>query len=526
MSLELLDFIVIGLYLAGVVGLGFWFVRTSGTTSEFMVAGGSIPGWAVGLSVFGTFLSSNTFVAYPGKAYASNWNALAFSFSLPIAAFIAARYFVPFYRKSGGVSAYEHLEARFGSWARIYGVLCYLLTQVVRMGAIFVAVSLVLTQLTGWPQFTIILVAGVLITLYTTLGGIEAVIWTDVVQSLVLGIGAILLLVLLLVGMPEGPSQAIQIAWENDKFSLGDFGASLAAATFWVTLSYGVFENMRNFGIDQNYVQRYHAARTDAEASRSLWFGTLLYVPISVVFFMIGSALFAYYETHPESLADVRSDVAKTRLLGGTDPVTQEAIAELAPRLNSDEIGDRVLPHFIGTSLPAGLRGLLIAAIFAAAMSSIDTSLNSSATVLLIDVYRRHLRSDCGERESMYVLYSATALMGAIAMGIAIALIGVQSVLDAYWTLSSILAGGLLGLFLLGLISRRAGQPAAFAGVVAGIAAVLWMTLPKLEQWGLPAVPASLHVPLHSTLALVIGTMVVFVVGIMVARMREFRERE
>ncbi len=518
MSLEILDFLVIGLYLAGVIGLGLWFVRTSGTTSEFMVAGGSIPGWAVGLSVFGTFLSSNTFIAYPGKAYASNWNALAFSFSLPIAAWIAAKYFVPFYRTHGGVSAYEHLEARFGSWARVYGVVCYLLTQVVRMGVIFVAVSLVIAQLTGWPQLAIILVAGGLITFYTTLGGIEAVIWTDVVQSVVLGLGAILLLVLLLAGMPDGPGQAVAIAWQNDKFSLGDFSTSLVAATFWVTLTYGVFENMRNFGIDQNYVQRYHTARSQREAARSLWFGTLLYVPMSVVFFMIGSALFAYYESHPESLADVRSDVATTKLIADKELVNKQTIAARAATLTSADIGDRVLPHFIGTRLPAGLRGLLIAAIFAAAMSSIDTSLNSSSTVILIDIYKRHIRPDAGERESMVVLYTATTLMGVIAMGVAIALIGVKSVLDAYWTLASILAGGLLGLFLLGLISRRAGQPAAVAGVVAGIAAVLWMTLPNLEQFGVPALPDALQVPLHATLALVVGTMTVFLVGLLVAR--------
>jgi SSS family solute:Na+ symporter len=520
MSLEFFDFVVIGLYLAGVIGLSLWFARTNDTASEFMVASGSVPWWAVGLSIFGTFLSSNTFIAYPGKAYASNWNALAFSLSLPIAAAIAARYFVPFYRQAGGISAYEHLEERFGSWARVYGVVCYLLTQIVRMGAMFVAIALVLAQLTGWPQITIILVAGVLITFYTTIGGIEAVIWTDVAQAIVLGIGAVGLLVLLLVGMPEGPGQAVEIAWANDKFSLGDFGTSLVAATFWVTLSYGVFENLRNFGIDQNYVQRYHAARTQHDAARSLWLGMLLYVPVSVLFFMIGSALFAYYQVHPDSLAAVQSDVARTQLASEREPTTPEAVATRAASLTPADIGDRVLPHFIATRLPAGIRGLLIAAIFAAAMSSIDTSLNSSATVILIDIYKRLFRPHCSNRESMIVLYTATALMGAVAMSVAIALIGVQSVLDAYWTLSSILAGGLLGLFLLGMISRHAERPAAVAGVVAGIAVVLWMTLPKLTQFGLPAIPTVLQVPLHATLTLVVGTMTVLMVGMVVARWR------
>ena len=257
-----------------------------------MIAGGRIPGWAVGLSIFGTFLSSNTFLGVPGKAYSSNWNALVFSFSLPIAAWIASRWFVPFFRSIGSVSAYEHLEQRYGRWARVYAVICYLLTQVARMGTIMFGVSLGLQALTGWPIHWIIIVAGILITFYTLIGGIEAVIWTDVVQAIVLMVGAVVVLVLLWVETPGGVSGSFETAIANDKLSLGSWSADLTESTVWIVLAFGVFINLGNFGVDQNFVQRYQTAKSEPEARRAVWFGALLYVPISLLFFMIGSALF------------------------------------------------------------------------------------------------------------------------------------------------------------------------------------------------------------------------------------------
>ncbi len=148
--LPVADLVVLAVYLAAVVGFGCWFVRKSGSTAQFMAGGGALPGWAVGLSIFGTYLSSNTFIGVPGKAYASNWNAFVFSLSLPVAAWLAVRYFVPFYRNAGEISAYHHFEKRFGAWARTYAVICYLLTQFARMGSILFGVSLALALLTGW----------------------------------------------------------------------------------------------------------------------------------------------------------------------------------------------------------------------------------------------------------------------------------------------------------------------------------------------------------------------------------------
>jgi SSS family solute:Na+ symporter len=512
--LPVVDLVVLIAYVAAVVLLGCWFVRKSASTSEFMAAGGALPGWAVGLSIFGTYLSSNTFLGVPGKAYGENWNAFVFSLSLPVAAWIAVRFFVPFYRRSGEISAYHHLEHRFGPWARTYAVMCYLLTQFARTGSILFGVSLALAALTGWGQLPIILTAGILITLYTVLGGIEAVIWTDVVQSLVLMVGAVLVLLLLLTGMPQGPAQAMTLAASHDKFSLGSFDLDLTTSTFWVVLFYGLFINLSNFGIDQSFVQRYHTARNERQARRSVWLGALLYLPISLLFFLIGTACFSYYQTHPEMLAEVRESVADEKLKNQGTPATPQAIASLANQLTDADLGDKVLPHFIVNRLPVGVTGLLIAAIFAAAMSSIDTSLNSSATVILSDLYLRYVRPQASERESMIVLYAATVLMGAAGTMIAIAMIGVKSVLDAWWLLSGIFAGGLLGLFLLGVVSRRANQPAAATAVLIGLVVIAWMSLPALVD-----VPSALRNPLHGNMTIVVGTLTIFLVGLVTSEL-------
>lgn len=519
--LPTVDLAVLLIYLAGVVFFGCWFVRKSNSTAEFTAAGRSLPGWAVGLSIFGTYLSSNTFIGVPGKAFGSNWNAFVFSLSLPIAALIAVRYFVPFYRRSGEISAYHHLEKRFGPWARAYVMILYLLVQMSRVAVILFGVALAMQPLTGWPMPVIIIGAGVLITVYTVMGGIEAVIWTDVVQSIVLTVGAVVVLVVLLMGMPEGPVQAIEIAAEKDKFSLGSFGPSLAESTFWVVLLFGLFENIKNFGIDQSFVQRYHTAKDDRAARKSVWLGALLYVPVSLMFFSIGTAAFSYYQTHPDELQQIRQvtakDILQSEQTTASVVISEADIAEKAASLTDKEIGDKVLPHFIVNALPPGLAGLLIAAIFAAAMSSIDTSLNSSATIIYSDIWKRYVNPEISERSSMRVLYTTTIIFGLIGTAAALAMIGVKSVLDIWWTLSGAFAGGMVGLFLLGLIVKRAGNTAAKIAVTIGTGIMLWMTFsPKLDDsyvW--------VRSPFHGFMTIIIGTLSIFLIGLLLARFSE-----
>ncbi len=449
-----------------------------------MAAERRVPGWAVGLSIFGTYVSSISFLALPSKAFASNWNAFVFSLSIPLTTWIAVKYFVPFYRRAGALSSYQHLEYRFGPWARTYSVLCYLLTQLARMGTIMYLLALVLAPMTGWSVAGLILITGVVVILYTLVGGMAAVIWTDVVQSLVFIAGALACVTLLLWGMPQGPAQLFGIASTHDKFSFGSFGGDLSLPTFWVVLAYGVFINLQNFGIDQSYVQRYQTARTEADAARSVWLGALLYIPISAVFFFIGTGLYAFYAARPDLL-----------------PQALKATP------------DAVFPHFIACQLPVGLRGLVIAAIFAAAQSTLSSSVNCSATLLHCDIYKRYFRPGAGERESMWVLWAASMAVGAAGVGMALAMMHIRQALDAWWDLAGIFSGGMLGLFILGLISRRATNAAAACGVSVGVLIIAWMSLsPRLSgNW------AWARSPFHSFLVIVFGTSSILLVGLLIS---------
>ena len=221
------------------------------------------------------------------------------------------------------------------------------------MGTILFLVALALERLTAWDIRAIIVITGILVTFYTVMGGIEAVIWTDAIQSIVLTVGAIACGLILLFDMPGGPGELIALGAGHQKFSMGPYDLSFVSQSFWLVLIYGLVINLQNFGIDQSYVQRYQTARSLPEARRSVWIGALIYVPVSVLFLFIGSALFAYYTAQPDLLPAA---------------------------LQGEAMADKVFPHFIVTELPPGVTGLLIAALFAAAMSSVDTSINSSAT--------------------------------------------------------------------------------------------------------------------------------------------------
>lgn len=490
-ALHPLDGTILVAYLLGMVGIGVWFSRKARSGSDaFMAAGRSLPGWAVGLSIFGTFVSSISFLANPGKSYSANWNPFVFGLSLPLAAWFAARWFVPHYRAAGHVSAYEHLEARFGPWARTYAVVCYLLTQMARMGTILYLVALAVSPLIDMDVKVIILVTGVLVTAYTLLGGIEAVIWTDAIQSVVLTVGALLTCILLVNGMPEGFGQIVRIGAAEGKWSLGDFsslGLTLAQPTFWLVLVYGLFINLQNFGIDQSYVQRYITAKSEQDARRSVWLGALLYLPISALLFFVGTALYAYYQVHPGLLP--------------------------AEGLKADA----VFPHFISTGLPVGVTGLLLAAILAAAMSSVDSSLNSSASLILCDIYKRYIRPDADEKASMRVLTISTLAWGVVGTLMALLMIRAKSALDTWWNYAGLFSGGMLGLFLLGFISRKANNLTAALSTAFGVLVIAWLALSPGQMW--PQALDGLRSPFHSHLTIVFGTSAILLGGLLLTRL-------
>lgn len=515
-GLPILDLAIIVIYLIGMILVGVYFSRKNKNSEQFTKASGLIPGWAIGLSIYATFLSSNTFLGVPGKAFGTNWNAFVFSISMPLAAWIAAKYFVPFYRTTGEISAYTHLENRFGPWARAYAVVCFLLTQLARMGSIFFGIALSLQALTGYSMQIIMIVMGICIIIYTVLGGMEAVIWTEVVQAVVKTFGALLILYLVITNLPGGVDKVIAIGKADNKFSLGSFSPDFMSSSFWVVLLYGFFINLNNFGMDQNYVQRYHTASSSKAASKSIWLCVWLYIPASLLFFVIGSALYAYYQVHPELIEGIKHQVAVERL-----PISASAaeVLKLQNALQPADYGDKIMPHFMVTKIPVGLVGLIVSAILSAAMSTISSGMNSSATVFTVDIYRRYFKKDISEKQNLSVLHIATVVFGLLGMITGIAMIGVKSILDVWWELSGIFAAGMLGLFLLGIISRQTKNHEAITATIIGILVIIWMTFSHL----LPAQFEQFRNPLHKNMIIVVGTLTIFLTGIILTKFKRLQ---
>jgi SSS family solute:Na+ symporter len=346
------------------------------------------------------------------------------------------------------------------------------------------------------------------------MGGIEAVIWTEVVQGIIKTLGALLIIYLIIKGMPGGISKIVEIGKEDHKFSLGSFSPDLTTSTFWVILLYGFFINLNNFGIDQNYVQRYHAAKSSRGAASSLWLCVWLYVPASFLFFVIGSCLYAYYDVHPDLLIAVKEQAARERL-GLT--ATAGEINALASSLQPADYGDKVMPHFMVTSIPTGLVGLIVSAILSAAMSTISSGMNASATVFTEDIYKRYFNRSATDKQKMKILYAGTVVFGLLGMGTGIVMIGSKSILDIWWELSGIFAAGMLGIFLLGMISKHTGNQQALIAAIIGILVIMWLSLSPL----LPAQYAGLKNPVHKNLTIVIGTLTIFLTGTFLAKRKQ-----
>jgi SSS family solute:Na+ symporter len=512
-GLPVIDLAVIFIYLVGMILVGVYFSRNNKNSEQFTKASGLIPGWAIGLSIYATFLSSNTFLGVPGKAFGGNWNAFVFSISMPLAAWIASKYFVPFYRGKGEISAYTHLERRFGAWARVYAVVCFLLTQLARMGSIFFGIALSLQALTGYPMQMIMIVMGICIIFYTVLGGIEAVIWTEVVQAIVKTFGALLILYLIISNIPGGALKVVAIGNAANKFSLGTFKPDFAGSSFWVVLLYGFFINLNNFGMDQNYVQRYHTASSGEAASKSIWLCVWLYIPASLLFFIIGSCLFAYYEMNPDLVQSIKHQVAIERLPLHTSAAE---ILKLEKSLQPADYGDKIMPHFMVTKIPVGLVGLIVSAILSAAMSTISSGMNASATVFSVDIYKRYFKPDITEKQNLFLLHISTVGFGLLGMIAGIAMIGVKSILDVWWELSGIFAAGMLGLFLLGIVSKETKNHEAITATIIGVAVIVWMTFSSL----LPLEYEAFRNQLHKNMTIVVGTLTIFLIGLLLNKLK------
>lgn len=453
---------IVILYLVATLLVAVWVSRSNRDADSYSLAGRNVPGWAVGLSVLGTFTSSITFLGLPQKAYAENWNAFMFGAALPIAALIATRWFVPLYRRTIRYSVYEYLEDKFGYWARAYGAASYLALQLIRIATVLLLVTFAVTPMLNTPIIPTILVLGTLIVIYDTLGGLRAVIWTDVVQVSILCLGAVWCLALL-VSMHGGlaeffgklPMERLSLAAWNKQQQASDPWHDLfdlAKPTIFVVFIYGLSENLRNYGTDENYVQRYLSTGSDGAAKFSVWLGALSYVPVSLVFLMIGSGL---QLTYPEG------------------PV--ETGVELT--------ADQVFPYFINHALPAPVTGLIIGAILAAGMSTVDSSLNACSTVILADFVKRRF-GDMSARRELLVLRLATILTGILGTTAAAVLYWryqaeSRGVMDMWWQYAGTAGGGLFGLFTVAWLAPRTRSWVAAAGVVSTLPILIWGTFAR-----------------------------------------------
>lgn len=455
-SISSIDYFIIVIYIVATTIFGSWFIKRSGSMQGFTLAGNLLPGWAIGLSLMATYLSSISFLANPGKSYASDWRPFVFSLTLPIAIWIASRWFIPLYRNKVKTTAYEYLEQRFSLWARVYMGSAYILLQVGRFAVVLYLTALALAALLEVDIKVLILGLGLLTVIYTLMGGFAAVVWTDVVQSVVLFFGGLLCLFLLLSNMPGGWDQLGAVANREHKFALGPMDFDLVIQGFWVIFIFGIVENLKNFSVDQNYIQRFLSAPSEREARKALWLGGLLYIPVSALFFMIGTALFVYYLNVP---------------------------AETLPTK-----ADQIFPYFIAHELPTGMIGLVIAGVLAAGMSTLDSSLNSSATVFTIDFYKRVLRPEADDHSQLKMIRIATAVIGVLATLSSLAMINAKTALDVWWQMSAIFGGGMLGLFLSAVLMPKLKSRQAMFATIAGLIFVAWASASQLwfadSDWG------------------------------------------
>ncbi|HEV2578115.1 MAG TPA: sodium:solute symporter [Acidobacteriaceae bacterium] len=441
-----LDLIIIAAYLAALVAIGLRFARRQRSTERYFVAGRSVPGWAMGLSLLATIITSVTFIAYPGAAYAGDWSLLVPGILFVGVLGLIGSVIVPFFRRVVCMSAYEYFGRRFGRGVRLYSSFAFAIGHFSKMGFVFYLLALTLASMTGWPITGIILLTAVVTIFYTLIGGVEAVVWSDVVQGFILWAGILVSLAYLLFLPPQGPHAVLADAWSHHKMSLGSTTFRFNQPTIIVLVIYGFFFYLQKYTADQTVVQRYLIARSDRAAIRGIALGAGLCLPVWAAFMLIGSLLWSFY-----------------RLTGETIP-------------KSITRADAIFPHFLVTHIPSGLAGLFVAALLGSAMSMLASDMNCLSVIAVEDFYR-FARPRSTDRQLLRAGRIVVALSGLAAAGVALRLAHTHgSALSLYYTITAVVAGGLAGLFLLAFLMPRATREGAIAGLVVSLIFTAWAT--------------------------------------------------
>ena len=447
-----LNWIVLILYLLGMVYLGYYFMkRASKSSDDFFKGGGRIPWWAAGISIFATMLSAITYMSIPAKAYATDWTYYPMQICILVVSFPVIKYYLPFFRRLNVTTAYEYLERRFNSVTRLMASILFIVFMVARTALVLFLPSLAMTAVTGIDIYICIALMALITILYCTMGGVEAVVWGDVIQGIILVGGAILAAVYLIVNTGDnGASDFWQIATDHDKFRLFLFDAEnpfdFINATWWVVILGGLANNLISYTSDQTVIQRYLTTSDEKSAARGILTNGLMSVVVTIAFFTIGTGLYTFFKTHPAEL-----DITMAK-------------------------GDAIFPFFMMSQLPAGLAGLLIAAVFAATMSTIASNINSISTAFTVDLWGK-MKKQAQGTNTVRVARIAGICAGMIGMAIAwlMATVDIQSLLDYFNTILGLLSGAIGGLFMMGIFFPRIGSKAALIGFLCGTATVLYM---------------------------------------------------
>ena len=438
-SLHFIDYFIIVLSLIVTFLFGVVFSKKQTSTEQYFAAGGDIPAWAIGMSIFATLISSVTFLAYPGEGYKSNWILLIQGFMVPVVLLFSIRFIVPLYRNVIGLSAYEYFEKRFGYLARVYGSLGFIFAHFSKMGSILFLLALALSSMTGVDPLVIIWVIGIAIVFITLFGGMEAVIWLDVIQGFLLILGGLLAITVIILKTDGGLGAIVTYAVDHDKIGFGPYNFDFVNLTFWVMMINGIFYAIQKYGADQTIVQRYLTAKTDKDAIRASIMGIAITVPVWVGFMFIGTALFSFYalNSHLTLPEGIKSDA--------------------------------VFPYFITSQLPPGLIGLILSALIAAAISSLDADLNCLAAVGVDDYYKRlHPNSSGKQQLRMGKILVVVAGLAAIMVATIYVYSGEnEGILSTVFMLYAIFSGGIAGMLLLGLFVNRANKQGLNIGIIA-----------------------------------------------------------
>jgi SSS family solute:Na+ symporter len=470
MKLHPLDVLVIVAYALLTVAIGLRFARRNTTTDRYFLGGRDFPGWAIGLSFIGSTISSITFIAYPADSFKTAWLRILPPLAFPLVVLLAAYAFIPFFRRGTVRSAYHYLALRFGPSVSVYAALVYLAMQVTRAATVTYLLAVLLSSMTGLPVVACILLAAGVTAVYTIKGGFEAVVWTDVIQTIVLLSGAIACVLFIVHALPQGLWQVVTEAWAANKLSLHDLnpasgrlepvasGFSLSEKTALML----VFVGMANYlagQLDQDSVQRWCSARSAKEARKAMFVLGFGAIPIWVGFMFLGTCLWVYYQHFP----------------------TDVSAAILAGKRKAEDI----LPHFIITVLPHGLAGLVISAALAAAMASLSSCINAASMVWVNDFYRPYLSRDRADGH-----YLKASRLSSLVMVVLMCvgawlfyLASTKTILDFILVVTALLGGGVSGAFLFGMFTRLGDARAVLVGIGATVAFTGYSLLVALGVW-------------------------------------------